>query len=145
VPPMGPPRSVSHSLPPPAMVPMPLSRSGTPLSQAVDTGSEGGDSRPGTGYGAGPPAAGSGNIAATLPPGTAQSLGLGGGTSTPPGTTSGLAPASGPPSRPASALSSASGLDDLLGGPSAGPRRGGRTTSGARGKKGRYVDVMAAK
>jgi len=144
VPPMGgPPKSASATqFAPPA----PLSRSGTPLSQAVDTGSEGGDSRPGTGYGA--PPAGSG-IAATLPPGTAQSLGLGlgsgsSGTATPPGTSSGLAPpGAGPPPRPASALSSATGLDDLLGGPPTGARRGGRTTSGARGKKGRYVDVMA--
>jgi len=142
VPPMGgPPRSVSQPAPP-----APLSRSGTPMSQAVDTGSEGGDSRPGTGSGI--PPAGSG-IAATLPPGTAQSLGLGSGsassgTATPPGTSSGLTPpGAGPPPRPASALSSATGLDDLLGGPPTGGRRGGRTTSGARGKKGRYVDVMA--
>lgn len=124
-PPMGgPPRSVStpHSIPAGG-----ISRSGTPASVAVDTGSEGGDSRPGT---SGAPA----GFAATLPPGTQQSLGLGSGTSP--------APPSGPPSRPPSALSSASGLDDLLGGP---PTAGSRKVSGraAKGKKGRYVDVMA--
>ncbi|KAK5945003.1 vesicle coat component [Knufia obscura] len=135
---MGPPRSVSmgsalsHSQSMPGMPALPGSRSGTPLSQAVDTGSEGGDSRPGTGHGPAPPP----GIAATLPPGTAQSLGLGSGAATP-------GAGSGPPSRPASALSNASGLDDLLGPPSGGARKGGRTASGARGKKGRYVDVMA--
>lgn len=124
-PPMGgPPRSVStpHSLPAGG-----ISRSGTPTSVAVDTGSEGGDSRPGT---SGAPS----GFAATLPPGTQQSLGL--------GNSSSPASTSGPPSRPPSALSSASGLDDLLGGP---PTAGSRKVSGraAKGKKGRYVDVMA--
>ena len=122
---MGPPRSVStpYNLPTGG-----ISRSGTPLSQAVDTGSEGGDSRPGTGAGVPPP----NGFAARLPPGTQQSLGLG---TTPPGQTP-------PPPRPSSALSNASGLDDLLGG----PPTGGRKVSGrasAKGKKGRYVDVMA--
>ena len=135
-PPMGgPPRSVStpYSLPPGG-----ISRTGTPASVALDTGSEGGDSRPGTGNGQAP------NFAATLPPGTQQSLGLGGALPTPPGSSGGpAASGSGPPSRPASALSAASGLDDLLGGP---PTAGGRKVSGrgtAKGKKGRYVDVMA--
>lgn len=48
----------------------------------------------------------------------------------------------GPPSRPGTAMSNASSIDDLLGG---GPPLGG-TKRGAKGKnakKGRYVDVMA--
>lgn len=129
-PPMGPPRSVSAAM---SLPPSGLSRSGTPASVAIDTASEGGESRPGTS--GGPPS----GLAATLPPGTQQSLGLGSTPlPTPPGSSGGLAP----PSRPASALSSASGLDDLLGGP---PTAGARKVSGrtAKGKKGRYVDVMA--
>ncbi|KAK5082852.1 vesicle coat component [Lithohypha guttulata] len=133
-PPMGgPPRSVSTPFSLPAGG---LSRSGTPVSVAVDTGSEGGDSRPGTGHGQ--PA----GFAATLPPGTQQSLGIGGTSSSPTPSSGPAPPGSGPPTRPPSALSNASGLDDLLGGP---PGAGNRRVSGraAKGKKGRYVDVMA--
>lgn len=134
-PPMGPPRTVSSAF---SLPPSGLSRSGTPASVAIDTGSEGGESRPGT---SGGPTSG---VAATLPPGTQQSLGLGSTPlPTPPGSSGGLAPAAnGLPSRPSSAVSNASGLDDLLGGP---PTAGGRKVSGraAKGKKGRYVDVMA--
>lgn len=135
----GPPRSVStpHSLPAGG-----ISRSGTPASVAVD--SEGPDSRPGSSH-MGPPSM----FAATLPRGTKESLGLGatplptppGSSSGPPGTGLNASGAgSGPPSRPTSALSNASGLDDLLGAPAGARRASGRT---AKGKKGRYVDVMA--
>ncbi|KAF2722136.1 hypothetical protein K431DRAFT_284337 [Polychaeton citri CBS 116435] len=52
----------------------------------------------------------------------------------------GLLSAGGPPSRPATSLSNASSIDDLLG-----PPGGSRRAGGAKGKKkgGRYVDVMA--
>ena len=48
-------------------------------------------------------------------------------------------PPSAPPSRPATSMSNASSIDDLLG--AAMPRKG----AGGKGKKkgGRYVDVMA--
>ncbi|KAJ9660635.1 vesicle coat component [Neophaeococcomyces mojaviensis] len=126
-----PPRSVStpQNITSPALG-GPPSRTGTPASNAADAGSEGTGSRPGSSD-AGP---GSGmGIASMLPPSTTQSLGL--GLPTPPGSSGGP-----PPSRPASALSNAGGLDDLLG-PASGPRKvSGRT---AKGKKGRYIDVMA--
>lgn len=133
----GPPRSVStpHTLPAGG-----ISRSGTPHSVAVD--SEGPDSRPGSSH-MGPSGSG---FAATLPPGTKESLGLSSGTPTslptPPGSSGGPpgGSTSGPPSRPASALSNASGLDDLLGAPTGGRKVSGR---GPKAKKGRYVDVMA--
>ncbi|OBW63716.1 MAG: tRNA(His) guanylyltransferase [Aureobasidium pullulans] len=48
-------------------------------------------------------------------------------------------PGSAPPSRPATSMSNASSIDDLLGAP--GPRKGGTAKSKKRG--GRYVDVMA--
>jgi hypothetical protein len=48
-----------------------------------------------------------------------------------------------PPPRPSSSLSHASSLDDLLGAPSAGGRKG--TVKGGKKKGGRYVDVMAGK
>ncbi|GAB7340737.1 hypothetical protein MBLNU457_7116t1 [Dothideomycetes sp. NU457] len=81
-------------------------------------------SRPGT---AGPPGSG--------PPSRGGTPG-GDANGTPP-LPSGAMP---PPSRPATNLSQASSIDDLLG--AAGPRKGG--ASGPKGKKkGRYVDVMA--
>ncbi|KAG4220174.1 hypothetical protein PC116_g31347 [Phytophthora cactorum] len=46
-------------------------------------------------------------------------------------------PPSAPPSRPATSLSNASSIDDLLG--AAGPRKGAKKAK----KGGRYVDVMA--
>lgn len=52
---------------------------------------------------------------------------------------SSLMPPSGPPSRPATSLSNASSIDDLLG--AAGPRKPGAAKKGRKG--GRYVDVMA--
>ncbi|KAF2478894.1 Sec23-binding domain of Sec16-domain-containing protein [Neohortaea acidophila] len=48
-----------------------------------------------------------------------------------------------PPKRPASGLSDASSIDDLLGGPAGSSRKAG--TVKAKKKGGRYVDVMAAK
>lgn len=133
----GPPRSVStpHTLPAGG-----ISRSGTPASVAVD--SEGPDSRPGSSHMAGGPGSG---FAAMLPPGTKESLGLSGTPTslpTPPGSSGGPPgpSTSGPPSRPASALSNASGLDDLLGAPTGARKVSGR---GPKAKKGRYVDVMA--
>jgi len=126
-----PPRSVStpQNMPGPVLG-GPPSRTGTPASNAADAESEGTGSRPGSSDTG--PASGVG-IASMLPPSTTQSLGL--GLPTPPGSSGGP-----PPSRPASALSNASGLDDLLG-PASGPRKvSGRT---AKGKKGRYIDVMA--
>ncbi|KAF2672013.1 hypothetical protein BT63DRAFT_437905 [Microthyrium microscopicum] len=64
-----------------------------------------------------------------------------GGLNTPPPLGGG--PPSRPPSRPATSMSNASDIDDLLGAP--GPRT--RNASGAKPKKrgGRYVDVMANK
>ena len=59
-----------------------------------------------------------------MPPAVAALNGLGGG----------------PPSRPASSMSNASSLDDLLGGP---PGRKVGGTVKAKKKGGRYVDVMA--
>lgn len=85
---------------------------------------------------AGTPASGSGapGISSTLPPSVHASLSEG-------GAFGGLAPPSGPPSRPSTAMSNASSIDDLLGG---GPPAGGkRAAKGAKAKKGRYVDVMA--
>lgn len=51
-------------------------------------------------------------------------------------------PPSRPPSRPSTGMSAGSDIDDLLG--PAAPRRAGGTKKGAA-RKGRYVDVMAAK
>lgn len=53
----------------------------------------------------------------------------------------GLTPGSAPPSRPATGMSNASSLDDLLGPATGGSRRG---APGAKAKKkaGRYVDVF---
>ncbi|KAI5867280.1 Sec23-binding domain of Sec16-domain-containing protein [Durotheca rogersii] len=48
-----------------------------------------------------------------------------------------VGPPSAPPSRPATSLSNASSIDDLLG--AAGPRKGGKKAR----KSGRYIDVMA--
>jgi len=53
----------------------------------------------------------------------------------------GEGPPSAPPSRPGTALSQASSIDDLLGGPA--PRKGGTVKKGKKG--GRYVDVMAGR
>jgi len=53
----------------------------------------------------------------------------------------GEGPSSGPPSRPGTALSQASSIDDLLGGPA--PRKGGTVKKGKKG--GRYVDIMAGR
>jgi len=128
-PPMGaPPRNIStpmssHGHEPPSTFAGPPSRTATPASNIAEAGSDGIHSRPT-----------SSGFAATLPPSTTQSLGL--GSSTPSGSVGGP-----PLSRPPSALSNASGLDDLLGGPGMGARKvSGRT---AKAKKGRYVDVMA--
>lgn len=48
-------------------------------------------------------------------------------------------PSGGPPSRPATSMSNASSIDDLLGVPA--PRKGGAPKK--KGRSGRYVDVMA--
>ncbi|SMR59027.1 unnamed protein product [Zymoseptoria tritici ST99CH_3D1] len=65
-----------------------------------------------------------GGMGMAMPPAVAALNGLGGG----------------PPSRPASSMSNASSLDDLLGGP---PGRKVGGTVKAKKKGGRYVDVMA--
>jgi len=51
--------------------------------------------------------------------------------------------ASGPPSRPGTSMSNASSIDDLLG--AAAPRKAGVKSKGTKGKKSRYIDVMADK
>jgi len=45
-----------------------------------------------------------------------------------------------PPSRPATGMSNASSIDDLLGPPSTAGRK---TVRGKKGAKGRYIDIMA--
>lgn len=113
--------STANSTAAPPLPPLPASRSGTPAYSD--------DSRPGTSSGSGlNPHTG---IAATLPPTTNASLGL----ASPP-------PSSSVP-RPSSALSTATGLDDLLGGPVGGARKASGKAGARGGRKGRYVDVMA--
>ncbi|GME43459.1 Copii coat assembly protein sec16 [Neofusicoccum parvum] len=55
------------------------------------------------------------------------------------GTPAGGPPLNGPPSRPATSMSNASSIDDLLGAPA--PRKAGAAKK--KGRSGRYVDVMA--
>ncbi|KAL1620255.1 vesicle coat component [Neofusicoccum ribis] len=55
------------------------------------------------------------------------------------GTPAGGPPLTGPPSRPATSMSNASSIDDLLGAPA--PRKAGAAKK--KGRSGRYVDVMA--
>ncbi|THV85361.1 hypothetical protein D6D29_02409 [Aureobasidium pullulans] len=117
-PPRGPPsRSVSNTAAPQAGPPM----SGPP--SRVMTPASGPPSGPPS-MAASPAAPQTGFPSASAPPPLG---GLGG----PPG--------SAPPSRPATSMSNASSIDDLLGAP--GPRKGGTAKSKKRG--GRYVDVMA--
>ncbi|KXJ93277.1 Sec23-binding domain of Sec16-domain-containing protein [Microdochium bolleyi] len=74
------------------------------------------------------PPQGSPGRPAPLQSSASESAAAGGGMPPPPGA---------PPARPASRLSNASSIDDLLG--AAGPRKGGKKPR----KSGRYVDVMA--
>lgn len=78
------------------------------------------------------------------PPSRGGTPGLGGAPAmSPPGGVASAVPpglASGPPSRPATSMSNASSIDDLLGAPA--PRKG--AAGAKKGKRGgRYVDVMA--
>ena len=111
-PPSGPPRSFSAA--------PPMTTSGM-IAQAPP--GSGPPSRVGT------PTAG--GVASTLPPSVTAALAQHGANGP-----------SGPPSRPGTAMSNASSIDDLLGGgpPMGGGRKGAK---GAKAKKGRYVDVMA--
>ncbi|CAK4032626.1 Hypothetical predicted protein [Lecanosticta acicola] len=119
-PPSGPPSRVSSGIglagrPPPGP---PSSMGGTP---------SGPPSRSGT------PASGDSGL--PMPAGVAALNGSG----------SGSRPPSAPPSRPATSMSNASSLDDLLGGPPGpGQRKAGGTVKGKK-KGGRYVDVMQSK
>ncbi|KAK3650487.1 vesicle coat component [Elasticomyces elasticus] len=138
--------------PPPPRGPgsrMASSASGPPLgppSRVASAAGFGGNSRPPTSGSGGPSMVlpGSGPPSRAASPASFQSA-------APPGS-AGLAPpsalaaafngdisrsTSAPPPRPATSMSTASSLDDLL----AGPRKAGGTVKGK--KKGRYIDVMA--
>lgn len=79
--------------------------------------------------GSAPPPLGAGGLGA--PPGMSRSASNGS-----------TGPPTGPPSRPGTSMSNASSIDDLLGPPTVGGRKG----TARRGKKGRgYVDVMGDK
>ncbi|PLB49400.1 hypothetical protein P170DRAFT_436981 [Aspergillus steynii IBT 23096] len=134
--------TVTRGAPPPPKGPAPPSRTASGSSAPPPpTGTPGLDSRPSSSAGAPPPPSSTGSPAPPLlgvpPPllgATARSVSTGAAVPTPPGSAMGLPP----PPRPATSLSNASSIDDLLGAPQA--RKGGA----AKGKKkGRYVDVMA--
>ncbi|KAI5245787.1 hypothetical protein E4T43_02928 [Aureobasidium subglaciale] len=117
-PPKGPPsRSVSAAAVPPAGPPM----SGPPSRAMTPSGPPSGPPSMVTS----PAAPQNGFASASAPP--------------PLGGSAGGPPSSAPPSRPATSMSNASSIDDLLGAP--GPRKGG--TAKAKKRGGRYVDVMA--
>ncbi|OGM50292.1 putative COPII vesicle coat protein Sec16 [Aspergillus bombycis] len=129
---------VSRGTPPPPKAPGPPSRSasGSTAPPAASMGL-GLDSRPPSSAGAAPPLLSSSPAPPSLaapPPmlGTARSASTGAAMPTPP------MGSSLPPPRPATSLSNASSIDDLLGAPQA---RKGAPAKGR--KKGRYVDVMA--
>ncbi|KAF9891321.1 vesicle coat component [Aspergillus nanangensis] len=120
--PAPPSRTASGSSVPPPPSPMPL---------------VGADSRPSSSTGGPPgPSSLSSSPALGIPPpflgAGPRSVSTGAAVPTPPGSSAGAPP------RPATSLSNASSIDDLLGAPTA--RRGGAARSK---KKGRYVDVMA--
>ncbi|PQE23096.1 COPII coat assembly SEC16 protein [Rutstroemia sp. NJR-2017a WRK4] len=126
----GPPRTASGppTLGAPTSMPRSLSAASAPVQRAAsgssDRGSLGGDGDA-AGVGA---AAGPGGLAA--PPMMARSQSNG-------------SMRSAPPSRPTTSMSNASSIDDLLGPPSAGGRKG---TAGRKKKTGRgYIDVMGDK
>ena len=137
-PPAGPPRSVSAA---PGGPPM---GSGSPAMGPPTSSPALGahTASPALGPPSGPPsraatpasgASGSLPVSATLPPGVQASLNEGG-----PASGGGLAP----PSRPSTAMSSASSIDDLLGA-AGGAGMGRKSVKGKKGGRGRYVDVMA--
>lgn len=110
-----PPSALAAGMRPPTSASMALPGSGPPSRSATPASELGG------------PAGGSvnGDVPPALPPFSAAT-----------------AAAMAPPGRPSSSLSTASSIDDLLGGPpGAGSRKGG-TVKGKK-KGGRYVDVMA--
>ncbi|RDL35385.1 uncharacterized protein BP5553_07316 [Venustampulla echinocandica] len=124
----GPPRTASGG---PTSAPPPLSRT-TPAMRAASDG----DSRPHSNLGNGPPTSsadvGSGALAPPSAPAMSRSVSSGSVQNRSP---------SAPPSRPSTGMSNASSIDDLLGPPTAGARKGT-----VRKKKGRgYVDVMGEK
>lgn len=136
----GGPTPVAATPPPPRMMP----RAASELGAASANGGLGAPPTSIPGPGMPPPL---GNRAASVPPPmmARQDSQASSGSAPPPVAGAGApplvagGPRSGPPSRPATSMSNASDLDDLLGAP-AGPRRGGK--KGAA-KKGRYIDVMA--
>jgi hypothetical protein len=122
----GPPRAVSG---PPGMnfTSAPRPSSGPPQSTASRSSDMDGASHEMSG--SAPPPLGGGGLGA--PPAMSRSASNGSG-----------GPPTGPPSRPGTSMSNASSIDDLLGPPSAGTRKGATK----KGKKGRgYVDVMGEK
>ncbi|KAI9042314.1 COPII coat assembly protein SEC16 [Aspergillus affinis] len=133
--------TVTRGAPPPPKGPAPPSRtaSGSSAPPPPPTGTPGLDSRPSSSAGAPIPPSSTGSPAPPMlgvpPPllgATTRSVSTGAAVPTPPGSALGLPP------RPATSLSNASSIDDLLGAPTA------RKGAGAKGKKkGRYVDVMA--
>jgi hypothetical protein len=97
----------------------------------------GSDGRPSTGALAPPALSGSPTLGSLpmAPNGPPRSVSTSAAGLTPPGSSGGLAP----PSRPATSLSHASSIDDLLGAPQA--RKGNTVRSKKKGRG--YVDVMA--
>jgi COPII coat assembly protein SEC16 len=115
----GPPRTASG---PPAAGPTSMPRMPPPAQRAV---SEAGA----------PPMSSSQSDSGLAPPGMSRSVSNG-------SSVGGSGPPTAPPSRPGTGMSNASSIDDLLGPPSVGGRKG--TAKGK--KKGRgYVDVMGEK
>ncbi|KAA8643306.1 hypothetical protein EYZ11_002342 [Aspergillus tanneri] len=131
--------TVTRGAPPPPKGQAPPSRtaSGSSAPPLPQTGNPGVDRQPSSSIGA-PPSLSSSPAPPSLgaPPSllgaTARSVSTGAAAPTP------LTAAAGLPPRPATSLSNASSIDDLLGAPQA---RKGNTVKGK--KKGRYVDVMA--
>ncbi|KAL4898624.1 COPII coat assembly protein sec16 [Aspergillus ambiguus] len=132
--------TVSRGTPPPPRAAGPPSRTASGSSApppAVSPKPPGADSRPTSSAGAPPSQSGSPAPSSLgVPPpflnSVPRSVSTGAAVPTPPGSSSG------PPPRPATSLSTASSIDDLLGAPQV--RKGGTAKSK---KKGRYVDVMA--
>ncbi|KXL42702.1 hypothetical protein M433DRAFT_82059 [Acidomyces richmondensis BFW] len=113
-----------------------------PASRVASSGSSGPPPRVASAGGVRPPT--SGSVAALPPSGPPSRAGTpassGGGAVN--GEATAAVVASGPPSRPPTSMSTASSLDDLLGGPPGTGRKPGGTVKGKK-KTGRYVDVMA--
>ncbi|PHH91177.1 hypothetical protein CDD83_1412 [Cordyceps sp. RAO-2017] len=127
---------VKQATPPPPRA-APRSASGTPppAPSSTSTPPPAGDR-----FSAPPPAGPPRRVSGLATQSSQESLGLGASAMSRSASNPGLAvgPPSGPPSRPATSMSNASSIDDLLG--AAVPRKGGAKKPR---KSGRYVDVMA--